>query len=255
MLNGARVAVVVPAHNEERLIERTLRSIPAYADRVVVVDDGSSDRTAQLARSFDDERILVVCHRVNRGVGAAIATGYQVAFDGDADVTAVMAGDAQMDPLDLRDLLTPVISDQTDYAKGNRLAYPEARNRMPLFRWLGNHVLSWLTRRATGLSVQDSQCGFTALSRQAARRLDLGSLWHGYGYPNDMLGHLAAAGLNVRDVVVRPVYADEQSGIGWRHALFVVPFVLTRALLRRSAAQAKRQTTPESAPLKRATGS
>lgn len=233
MLRGARVAVVVPAYRESRLIQRTLRSVPAFVDHVVVVDDASDDGTSVRAREAGDPRVEVVRHDHNRGVGAAIATGYRVAFGAGADVVAVMAGDAQMDPADLEGLLDPVLSGKADYAKGDRLTFPGAPARMPRTRWLGNHALSWLTRLATGLAVRDSQCGYTALGRRAASRISLDGLWPRYGYPNDLLGHLATARLRVRDVCVRPIYADEQSGIGWRHALVVVPWVLLRVVGRR----------------------
>lgn len=233
MLAGARVAVVVPAYNEVRLIERTLRSVPAYVDHVVVVDDGSRDGTAERVAAVRDPRIELVRHGDNRGVGAAIASGYRAAFGRGAAAVAVMAGDAQMDPQDLESLLLPVLRGDAEYAKGDRLSFPAARRHMPFVRWLGNHVLSGLTRLVTGLRVRDSQCGYTALARTAADRIGLDGLWPRYGYPNDLLGRLAAARLRVRDVCVRPVYADEQSGIGWRHALIIVPWVLSRVLARR----------------------
>ncbi len=233
MLAGARVAVVVPAFDEARLIGRTLGSVPGYVDLVVVVDDGSRDGTAERVTLVADRRVVLVRHRHNRGVGAAIASGYRVAFERGADVAAVMAGDAQMDPADLEALLAPVLAGEADYAKGDRLGFPGARRHMPVARWLGNHALTWLTRVATGLRVRDSQCGYTALGRAAAARIALEQLWPRYGYPNDLLGRLAAARLRVCDVRVRPVYADETSGIGWRHALFVVPWVLARVLARR----------------------
>lgn len=236
MLAGARVAVVVPAYDEARLIERTLRSVPDYVDHVVVVDDGSGDGTGDRVEALCDGRIELVRHPDNRGVGAAIATGYRVAFERGAAVAAVMAGDAQMDPDDLEALLGPVLAGEADYAKGDRLSFPDARRHMPTARWLGNHVLTWLTRLVTGLRVRDSQCGYTALTRAAAERIALDGLWPRYGYPNDLLGRIAAARLRVLDVRVRPVYADETSGIGWRHALFVVPWVCARVLGRRLAA-------------------
>jgi hypothetical protein len=105
--------------------------------------------------------------------------------------------------------------------------------RMPPARLLGNLVLSFLTRRATGLSIHDSQCGFTALHRRVGERLPWHALWHGYGYPNDLLGMLQQHGARVRDIVVRPIYADEQSGVRLRHALVIIPFILTRVLLQR----------------------
>jgi glycosyltransferase involved in cell wall biosynthesis len=233
MLQYARVAVVVPAYNEEKLIATTLRSVPAFVDQVVVVDDGSHDRTSTMAADVADSRVSLLRHPQNLGVGAALRTGYAHAFAHGADVVAVMAGDAQMDPDDLLALLTPLVADEADYVKGDRLSHPDVLARMPFARFVGNHVLSLGTRLATGLFVRDSQCGYTALHRRAGARLPWDALWTGYGYPNDLLGWLASIRARVCDVVVRPVYATEQSGIRIWHALFVIPYVLTRVLARR----------------------
>src|SRR5437762_9758135 len=107
MLEGKRVAVVVPAHNEEGLIAATLQAIPGYVDRVYVVDDASTDETAEQARAVEDPRIELIVHDRNRGVGAAIVTGYKRALADRIDATAVMAGDNQMDPDELERLTTP----------------------------------------------------------------------------------------------------------------------------------------------------
>jgi len=233
MLEGARVAVVVPAHNEARLIRKTLCGIPAFVDHVVVVDDASEDDTAQRVRALDDPRVELVRHRDNRGVGAAIATGYSRAFGAGADVAAVMAADAQMHPDDLTALVRPVLRAEADYAKGDRLSHPEAISAMPLGRLVGNHVLTRLTRLATGLDVTDSQCGYTALGRSAYGALRLRWVWPRYGYPNDLLSRAAVAKLRVRDVVVRPIYADERSGIRPHHLVTSFPAVLALGLFRR----------------------
>jgi glycosyltransferase involved in cell wall biosynthesis len=234
MLRNAQIAVVVPAFNEAKHIVTMLRSVPAYVDRVIVVDDGSADDTAVRAEALGDPRVIVLRHAHNRGVGSALVTGYRHALGDGADVVAVMAGDAQMHPDDLASLLSPVIEGEVDYAKGNRLAHPDVFTRMPLSRLIGNQILSLLSRLATGVPVHDSQCGYTALHRRMGERLAWHELWSGYGYPNDLLGQLQCLGARVRDVVVRPVYADEQSGIRLHHALFVIPYVLARALLRRA---------------------
>ncbi len=248
MFDGARVAVVVPAYNEARLIARTLGTIPDWVDSVVVVDDASSDETASIVAPLCGARIELVRHARNRGVGAAIASGYRRAFERGADVAAVMAGDGQMDPRDLRDVIAPVASGEADYVKGDRLSHPEAFARMPLARFLGNHGLSALTRVATGLSISDSQCGYTALSSAAFAELPIDSLWPRYGYPNDLLSHLAVAGLRVRDVIVRPVYADEQSGLRAHHLLTVFPLVLARSAARRARSSTARRTPRPSPP-------
>ncbi|HMI93905.1 MAG TPA: glycosyltransferase family 2 protein, partial [Polyangiales bacterium] len=230
--------------------ERTVRSIPEFVDRVLVVDDGSADGTASVARALLDPRVQVVSHAQNRGVGAALCTGYRLALAAGMDAVAVMAGDAQMHPDDLLALLTPVVSGQVDYAKGDRLSHPEVRARMPWTRHVGNCALSALTRLAIGLPVSDSQCGYTVLSRRALERLPLDALWCGYGYPNDLLGWLRNTGATIRDVTVRPVYGQEQSGIGLRHALLVIPYVLLRVLWRRVLFAFAQQTLPRATEMR-----
>ena len=233
MIEGVPIAVVIPAYNEAPLIASTLAGIPACVDHVIVVDDKSADETRAVVLAVSDSRVELIRHPENRGVGGALTSGYERAFDLGAEVAVVMAGDGQMDPRDLPALLLPILKGEALYTKGDRLSWPGARAEMPLLRWLGNHALSLLTRLATGLRVRDSQCGYTALHRSVAHSVDLHALWPRYGYPNDLLGRLALAGVPIRDVPVRPLYGDEVSGIGWRHALWVIPSVLGRVIGRR----------------------
>ena len=149
-------------------------------------------------------------------------------------LTTVMAADGQMDPVDLPTLLAPLIAGEADYVKGNRLGWPAASAAMPWHRWLGNHMFSWLTRVAIGVRVQDSQCGYAAMNRRAKETLEWDRLWKGYGYPNDLLSWLTLGGLRVREIPVRPIYGTEQSGIRPRHVMWVIPFVIGRAWLRRA---------------------
>ena len=114
MLDGKRVAVVVPAYNEEKLLGPTIEGIPNFVDRIYVVDDSSTDGTAQVARGAHDRRVEVVEHERNQGVGAAIITGYKQALADRVDVTAVMAADGQMDPIDLEHLCAPVARGELD---------------------------------------------------------------------------------------------------------------------------------------------
>jgi len=240
VLQGARVAVVVPAWNEERWIGETVASIPAFVDRVVVVDDASRDRTAAIAEERGGDRTRVVRHARNQGVGAAIATGYRAALDLGADVIAVMAGDGQMHPDDLEPLVLAVALGETDYAKGNRLVHPGVRREMPALRRVGTTALAFLTRHAAGLpSLADSQCGFTAISARALAAIDLDALWGRYGYPNDLLGALARAGMRVLDVPVRPVYRGEASGLRPWHAL-TIGYVVARVAYRRLTGSSRR---------------
>jgi glycosyltransferase involved in cell wall biosynthesis len=233
MFEDKTVAVVVPAYREERLIGRTLRRIPSLVDAVYVVDDASDDRTAQKAEAAGDPRVRVVRHAHNLGVGAAIVSGYRRALDDGMDVLVVMAGDDQMDPSDLPALVAPVARGRADYAKGNRFQHQLSR-RMPAHRRAGGRALALLTRLCSGLDVDDCQCGYTALSGRAARELPLLQLWPGYGYPNDLLLMLATRGMRVVEVPVRPVYADEQSGVRPWHVLSVAGVIARRALRERA---------------------
>jgi glycosyltransferase involved in cell wall biosynthesis len=238
MWAGKRIAVVVPARNEERLIRRMLGRVPSFVDSVVVVDDASDDATVERARSVPDARVRVVRHVQHRGVGASIVTGYSHAFRSGADVAVVMAGDDQMDPADLPALVDPVASGRADYAKGNRFLHRE-RAKMPFSRRVAGKVLSLVTRGATGLRIGDSQCGYTALSAEAARAVPLEELWPRYGYPNDLLGILSAWNQRVVDVPVRPVYADEESGVRPWHVFTVLGVIARRYTRTRYSAVAR----------------
>jgi glycosyltransferase involved in cell wall biosynthesis len=230
MLEGKSVAVVVPAYDEEKLIGSTLAGIPDFVDRIYVVDDASRDGTAELARSAG-ERVEVIEHDKNQGVGAAILTGYRRALADGMDVTAVMAGDNQMDPADLEAIATPVARGEVDYAKANRLFTGRAWELIPRTRYLGNAVLSLLTKIASGYwHVADSQSGYTAISRNTLELLDLDRVYKRYGFPNDMLVHLNVINARVRDVPSRPVYGvGESSGIRLRKVVPAISWLLTKA--------------------------
>ena len=215
MLEGKRVAVVVPAHDEEGLIGATLATIPEFVDRIYVVDDHSRDGTAAKAHEAGDPRVEVISHAQNEGVGAAIVTGYKRALAEGIDVVCVMAADGQMDPADLEQIAGAVARGEVDYAKANRLFTGQAWQLMPRHRYLGNAVLSMLTKIASGYwHVADSQSGYTAISREMLERLDLDRIYRRYGFPNDMLVHLNVWNARVRDFPSRPIYGQgERSGI------------------------------------------
>jgi glycosyltransferase involved in cell wall biosynthesis len=231
MLAGRSVAVVVPAFDEERLIGTTLGGIPEFVDHVFVVDDASNDATAERARSSGDARVEVISHERNQGVGAAILTGYQRALAAGIDVTCVMAGDNQMDPADLEAIAGPVARGEADYAKANRLFTGRAWELIPHTRYLGNAVLSLLTKIASGYwHVADSQSGYTAIARETLELLDLDRIYDRYGFPNDMLVHLNVINARVRDVPSRPVYGvGESSGIRLRRVVPSISWLLTKA--------------------------
>ncbi len=230
MIAGTTVAVVVPAHDEEALIGATLAGIPSFVDRVYVVDDASNDATAERARGVADVRVQVIAHEQNRGVGAAIVTGYRRALADGIGVTAVMAGDNQMDPEELEGLVLPVAQGDVDYTKANRLFTGRAWELIPRHRYLGNAVLSLLTKIASGYwHVADSQAGYTAVSLRTLELLDLDRIYTRYGFPNDMLVHLNVWSARVRDIPSRPIYGvGERSGIRIRRVVPRISWLLVK---------------------------
>jgi len=230
VLDGKRVSVVVPAHNEEKLIAETIRGIPQFVDRIYVVDDQSTDGTVEAVRTLGDPRVELIEHERNLGVGGAIITGYKQARDDKMIVTAVMAADAQMDPGDLEMLMGAVARGDVDYAKANRLFTGQAWEVIPRYRYLGNAVLSMLTKIASGYwHIADSQSGFTAVSLEYLELLDLDKLYKRYGFPNDMLVHLNVWNARVRDVPSRPIYGvGERSGIRLRKVVPTISWLLLK---------------------------
>jgi glycosyltransferase involved in cell wall biosynthesis len=230
VLDGKRVAVVIPAYNEEQLLASTVEGIPDFVDRIYIVDDHSTDATLERARALPDERVQVIEHERNEGVGAAIVTGYHRAIAERIDVTAVMAADNQMDPDDLLHLCEPVARGELDYAKANRLFTGQAWQLIPRYRYLGNAVLSLLTKIASGYwHIADSQSGYTAVSLQYLELLDLDRIYRRYGFPNDMLVHLNVWNARVRDIPSRPIYGvGERSGIRLRKVVPTISWLLVK---------------------------
>jgi glycosyltransferase involved in cell wall biosynthesis len=218
MYREATVSVVVPAYNEEVLIRRVIETMPAYVDHIVVVDDASRDRTAEVVAAHQaalGDRLVLLRHEENQGVGGAIATGYRWCRDRAIDAAAVMAGDAQMNPDDLPALLDPVVNGEADYTKGNRLFTGDAWNQIPKVRYLGNSAMSLLTKIASGYwHVADSQSGYTVINLKALRTIDWDRMYKRYGQPNDLLVRLNVHSFRVQDVPVQPVYnIGEDSGV------------------------------------------
>jgi glycosyltransferase involved in cell wall biosynthesis len=230
VFEAKRVGVVVPAYDEEELIGATLDGIPPLVDRIIVVNDGSSDGTAEAALATGDGRVEVISHEQRCGVGAATVTGYRRALADGIDVVVVMNGDNQMDPEDLPKLVAPVARGELDYAKANRLATGQAWQLIPKTRFFGNAILSMLTKVASGYwHVADSQSGYTVVSREMLELLDLDHIYTNYGFPNDMLVHLNVWNARVRDFPSRPIYGvGERSNMRYRHVVPRIAWLLVR---------------------------
>jgi glycosyltransferase involved in cell wall biosynthesis len=214
MYRDLRVAVVVPAHNEERLVARVVTTAPPLVDSIVVVDDASTDATAEAARGTDDPRLEIITLSENQGVGGAIVAGHRRALELGADVSVVMAGDAQMDPAYLTALLDPIADGVAQFTKANRFYDASSFEGMPRHRVFGNIALSFLTKAASGYwGLFDPQNGYTAIHRIALERLPLDRIATRYEFENDLLINLNILRVPARDVPVPAVYGEEVSGM------------------------------------------
>lgn len=238
MYKNKKIGVVVPCYNEETQISIVIDTMPEFVDKIIIVDDKSKDKTVEIVRKYQEaqkDRIVPICHEVNKGVGAAISTGYIWCRDNDIDIAVVMAGDAQMDPNDLPDLLDPVAENRVDYSKGNRLITGEAWQKIPKIRYFGNTSLTLMTKIASGYwHVTDSQTGYTALNKKALKLLPLEDIFPRYGMPNDFLVTLNIYDMRVVDIPINPLY-----GVGERSKMVIhrtIPSLLslmTKLFLRR----------------------
>ena len=220
MYENQLIAVVVPAYNEEVLIRPTLETIPEYIDVIYAVDDGSTDATLEVMKEIasNDSRIKIIKHGQNKGVGAAITTGYKQCVKDQIEIAVVMAGDNQMPPEYVPDLLDPIINNVADYAKANRFISPEFQTGktegLTTWRLIGNLVLSFLTKISTGYwYIMDSQNGYSAISLNALKSINLDKIYPKYGYCNDLLAKLNVSNIIVIDVPIFPTYGEEKSKI------------------------------------------
>jgi len=237
MYKNKTICVVVPAHNEETQISKVILTMPTYVDEIIVVDDTSTDQTVDVVKAEMQmsKNVHLIIHPSNQGVGGAIASGYKWARDHEMDVTAVMAGDGQMDPDDLVKIIEPVVNGDVDYSKGNRLFFGDAWKMIPHYRYLGNSFLSLMTKISSGYwHLADSQSGYTGISLIALKRIDPDTIYKYYGMPNDLLIKLNQHDFRVCDVHIKPVYhIGEKSGIRLNKVIPRISWLLFKGFWKR----------------------
>lgn len=230
------IAAVIPAYRVEREIEAVIHSLPDFIRHIIVVDDASPDRTAELVEqaSRRDGRVLLIRHEKNRGVGGAMVTGFRKALELGAQIVVKMDGDGQMDARHLPRLLAPLVRGQADYTKGNRFRDFAALQQMPLIRRLGNMGLGFLTKAATGYwNVFDPTNGYVAIRAEALAQLPLERVDNTYFFEISMLGNLYLLEAVVRELPMPAQYRDEVSSLLIHRVLLEFPLKLFAAFLRR----------------------
>lgn len=230
MYKNKTLAAVIPCYNEETQIGKVVETMPDYVDHIVIIDDCSPDRTAEVVRELKkgDDRVVLIRLEENEGVGGAIAAGYEWARDNDMDMAVVMAGDGQMNPDDMPVLLDPVVEEGINYSKANRLIVSRSIDKIPFKRFFGNSVLSLMTKVASGYwHISDSQTGYTVADKEVLKTIEWQDMYKRYGQPNDLLIKLNVHNFTVRDVPTEPVYnVGEKSGIKISRVIFTISNIL-----------------------------
>lgn len=235
-LTGIPIAVVVPAYQADRWVGDTLATIPAYVRRIFVVVDGATDGTGPAVNeaAASDPRIVRIDHADNRGVGAAMRSGYRRALEEGAGIIAKMDADGQMDPSALSALLVPIALGRADYTKGNRFVHSREIRAMPPVRLIGNAALSLISKLSTGYwNLLDPTNGFTAISREALSAIDLEQLDDGFFFESSMLTELSLVRAVSVDVAIPARYGGESSHLSVTRSLFEFAAKHARAFLRR----------------------
>ena len=232
MFSNKIIAAVLPCYNEEQQITNVVKTIPDFVDKVIAIDDCSKDNTVSVLTDLaqQSDRLVIIQHNKNQGVGGAIASGYKWARDNGVDIAVVMAGDGQMDPDELPKLIEPVALGEVDYTKTNRLLYGDAYNQIPRVRYFGNSLLSMFTKIASGYwHIADSQSGYTAIGKAPLHTIDWDKMYKRYGQPNDLLVKLNIFNFRVRDIVSHPVYnVGEKSKMKVRKVVFTISWLLVK---------------------------
>lgn len=235
MYREKKIALVIPAYNEEKLIKPTLENVPGLFDAVYVVDDKSPDnQNAVISKCAEkDQRIHLLKHEVNQGPGGAIITGYLESAKAGIDITVVVGGDHQMNLDEVAHFLDPIVDGKADYAKGNRFLLSKLEDtlaKMPKIRLIGNWIITVLTKIASGYyKTMDVVDGYTAISKRAIEIIDWSKAWKRYGYPMDFLVRLNAYGFKIIEIPRTAVYlpGERQSQIkGFSYAMKVSPMLI-----------------------------
>jgi dolichol-phosphate mannosyltransferase len=226
-IEGRILAVVIPAYQAEKSIRDVIRRIPPYVDWIILVDDASTDGTAAAVNRISDSRICFLSHQRNTGVGGAMVTGFQKAIELQADLIAKIDADGQMDPIYLNRFAIAAARFQCDYVKANRFGHIEKLPAMPRIRLMGNLILTFLTKFASGYwNVFDPQNGYVMITRKMLKRLDLKRLDHSYFFENSMLINLNVMRAKIAEIYIPAKYEGEKSSMKLSRIIATFPWKL-----------------------------
>jgi len=211
-----RVVCVIPAFNEESTIRAVVEKAGSHCNLVLVVDDGSNDKTADNAR---DAGARVAGHVTRLGVGAALSTGLSLALRNGADIIVTLDGDGQHDPNDIPSVIAPLLDENADIVIGSRML--KGSSAMPFYKRIGNEALSIVTSLVCGTKIDDSQSGFRAFSRKVAEIARYGSI--DYRWASEMLIVSSRKELRIISVPIKTLYFKRRlRGVGISDAVKIL---------------------------------
>ncbi|WP_178088021.1 MULTISPECIES: glycosyltransferase family 2 protein [unclassified Pseudomonas] len=210
-----KIAVLIPSYKVKSHILEVIQQIGPEVSKIYVVDDCCPDRSGDyVVEHCADARVTVLRNSVNLGVGGAVMTGYRAAIADGMDIIVKIDGDGQMDPSLIIDFVSPIISGNADYTKGNRFFNLEKISEMPKIRMFGNAVLSFMTKLSSGYwELFDPTNGYTAIHCEIAKQLPLEKISQRYFFETDMLFRLNTLGGVVVDIPMDAKYEDEVSNL------------------------------------------
>jgi dolichol-phosphate mannosyltransferase len=230
-----KICVVIPCYREKAHILNVIDRIPDYVDHIICIDDCCPDNTGNYIKdNFEDNRISVITHNNNQGVGGAMLTGYKISLDLSADIIIKIDGDGQMDPELIPQFINPIINNYADYTKGNRFFDIDKISSMPKIRLIGNAILSFMNKLSTGYwKIFDPTNGYTAINTKALSHIPLNKISNGYFFESDMLFRLSTLRAVVVDIPMSAKYGEEASHVNIFNSLFVFSFLHTRNFIKR----------------------
>ncbi len=214
MTQEIKIAVVIPAFKVKRQLQNVVDLIPPYIWRIYIVDDACPEGSTINIKKLHDNRIIILKHEFNLGVGGAMKTGYLSAINDGADILVKIDGDGQMNPKLIMDFASPIIDGEADYTKGNRFYDLEAVKQMPRIRIFGNAILSMMCKLSSGYwDIFDPTNGYTAIDASVCKNLPFSKISNRYFFETDMLFRLNLSRAVVMDIPMESKYGAEISNL------------------------------------------
>jgi glycosyltransferase involved in cell wall biosynthesis len=237
MYLNKKIGVVVPCYNESKQLPKVIDNLPGFVDLIVIVDDASSDNTFAVANDLKErfEKISIIQHTENLGVGAAIQTGYKSCLENKMDLAIVVGGDGQMDSKYFSQFIEKIVNSNYDYVKAYRQDMMFGITKIPKIRLFGQVVLTIMTNLASGLwNFKDSQAGFTIANKKCLEVLTSIGIYKRYGVPNDILIKCSIFNLKVGEIFTPPIYGiGESSKLKPSKVIFPIINILVKGFLYR----------------------